>query len=268
MKLRKLNAYLYVGTVQMQKALAYRFNVFSNIVLQCIVMFASAYFWRALYSEKSTVQGAGLEDMLTYTVISTMMFILLSIDVEGRVTQSIRKGTIATDIMKPADIYGIYLFEDIGNSIVYIFQNAIPVLIIACLFIQIPKPHNAACLVLFLLTFVMGYIINWLFAAIFSMISFYVINTMYLREAKKHIIRLLSGSIIPLWFFPEWLQNILYLFPFTYIYQMPLDIYIGRCDTATIQRTIMVQLFWCVFLFIAFTYCKNRVLKKVMVQGG
>ena len=58
---------------------------------------------------------------------------------------------------------------------------------------------------------------------------------------KKHLIRLLSGSIIPIWFFPDWLADILNLLPFVYIYQLPLDIYIGSATNDEICRRILNQ---------------------------
>lgn len=34
----------------------------------------------------------------------------------------------------------------------------------------------------------------------------------------------LSGSVVPIWFFPDWFQRISALFPFIYIYQFPIGL--------------------------------------------
>ena len=52
------SAYSFIYKMRIQKALAYRFDVFANIIFQCIVMFATAFFWKAIYSGYDSVQGA------------------------------------------------------------------------------------------------------------------------------------------------------------------------------------------------------------------
>ena len=107
-------AYAYVYKVRIQKSLAYRFDVYGNIIWQCIVMLSTAYFWRALYKGYDLVKGVRKEDMLVYTVISSVMSLLFQTNVESRVISSVRKGTIATDMLKPVrSICTGYIFSKI-----------------------------------------------------------------------------------------------------------------------------------------------------------
>ena len=85
---------------------------------------------------------------------------------------------------------------------------------------------------------------------------------------KEHLIRLLSGSIIPMWFFPEGLRRVLEFFPFVYLYQLPLDIYIGKYDLKEYLPRIGMQLMWLLLFFLLFQYLQQKVMKHVMVQGG
>lgn len=261
-------AYLYVFKMQIQKTLAYRFDVYGNIVMQCIIMFATAFFWKALYREADTVQGVDVESMLVYTVVSSMMSVVLMTNVERRVMKSVEKGTVATDMLKPVSLFGIYFFEDLGTIMALIFQNMLPIFLIGSLCIQFPAPASAYSFCLFLISLLMAFLINWLLAACFSMWAFTAINMDPMIQVKKHLIRLLSGSIIPMWFFPEWLAKILNFLPFVYIYQLPLDIYIGKYDQAVIYPRLGIQFGWICILFLLFIILQKRVTKKVMVQGG
>ena len=45
-----MNAYLFVSKIRIQTALAYRFNVISTILIQCLIMYAMSCFWAAAYS--------------------------------------------------------------------------------------------------------------------------------------------------------------------------------------------------------------------------
>ena len=121
---------------------------------------------------------------------------------------------------------------------------------------------------LFLLSVVLSFLINWLISALFGMIAFTAVNIDALMQVKKHLIRLLSGSIIPLWFFPPAVSKVLGVFPFVYIYQLPLSIYIGKGDRAEHLAQMGIQSVWLLILCLVFFFVHNRVTKKVMVQGG
>lgn len=262
------SAYFYVYKTRILKSLAYRFDVYGNIVMQCITMFASAFFWKALYTGQETVQGVNVEDMLVYTVMSSLMSVVFMTGIERRVMQSVKKGTVATDMLKPINLFSIYFFEDLGNMTALIVQNMIPIFIIGSLCIAVPKPVSMEAFLLFFISLIMAFFINWFLAACFSMWTFTAINMDPMLQVKKHLIRLLSGSIIPMWFFPEWLSNILNLLPFVYIYQLPLDIYIGKYETAELLPRLGIQFIWTVVLFGVFQFLQSKVTKKVMVQGG
>lgn len=261
-------AYWYVYKTQIQKCLAYRFDVYGNILMQCIIMFATAFFWKALYADAAVVQGVDLESMLTYTVISSMMSVLFMTNVERRVIKSVEKGTVATDMLKPINLFGIYFFEDLGTITALVFQNLIPIFLIGSICIKVPKPAGLSSFLLFLASLLLAFFINWLLAGCFSMWAFSAINMDPMVQVKKHVIRLLSGSIIPMWFFPEWLSNILNVLPFVYIYQLPLDLYIGKCEMTEALPRIIIQFGWVCILFALFCFLQKRATKKVMVQGG
>lgn len=267
-RFRKLAAYLYVYKMQIQKTLAYRFDVYGNIIMQCIIMFATAFFWKALFVNAEQVQGVNVERMLIYTVISSMMSVLFNVNVESRVIKSVEKGLVAVDMLKPVNLYAIYLFEDLGRITALFFQNMIPIFLIGSICIVIPKPVSMIGFMFFLLSVLMAFCINWLLAACFSMWAFTAIDMDSMLQVKKHLIRLLSGSIIPMWFFPKWLYSLLNVFPFVYIYQLPLDIYIGKVSSVEALPRLGIQFGWVWILFALLCVLQRTVSKKVMVQGG
>ena len=263
-----MKKYLYVIKTQIIKSMTYEFNVYGNIIMQTIIMITSAYFWRALYKGRGMVGDVDADSMLTYVVISSLLSVLLITNVERRIQTSVVKGTVATDMMKPVNIFGVYFAEDIGNIIALIFQNMLPILIIGSLMIKVPRMADIRDLPLLIISVAESFLINWLIAALFGMIAFTAVNIDALIQVKKHLLRLLSGSIIPIWFFPPGVARVLESLPFVYIYQLPLSIYIGRGDRAQHLGQIGIQSLWLVILAGLFFYAQNRAARKVMVQGG
>ena len=263
-----MGKYCYIIKTQIIKSLTYEFNVYGNIIMQTIIMITSAYFWQALYKDKSIVGGVDSESMLTYIIISSVLSVLLITNVERRIQSSVEKGTVATDMMKPISLFGIYFAEDIGSVIALIFQNMLPILVIGSLMIKVPVMADIHDLPFFMISVAESFLINWFIAALFGMIAFTAVNIDALIQVKKHLLRLLSGSIIPIWFFPGGVSGILESLPFVYIYQLPLSIYIGRGERADYIKGMQIQFIWLVVLSLLFFYVEGRVTRKVMVQGG
>ena len=260
--------YLYVYKTQILKSLAYKFDVYGNVIMQTIIMIATSFFWKALFANVDEVQGVTVETMLTYTVVSSMISVMLTTNVERRITDSVRKGTVAIDMMRPVNIFKVYFAENLGSVTALFFQNLLPVFIIGSLLVKVPLPANALSGLLFLVSLTLAFLINWFIAVIFGMMAFSIIEMSALIQVKKHLIRLLSGSMIPIWFFPEWLRNILEFLPFMYIYQMPLNIYVGQYTSSSLAMGLTVQYVWVIVLYVCFRFLEKRVTSKVMIQGG
>ena len=267
-KRTEMKKYLYIIKTQIIKSMTYEFNVYGNIIMQTIIMITSAYFWRALYTDRSVVNGVDAGSMQTYIIISSALSVLLITNVERRIGHSVEKGSVATDMMKPISLFGMFLAEDIGSIIALIFQNMLPILLIGSLMIKVPVMADIRNLPMFVISVVESFLINWLIAALFGMMAFATINNNALIQVKKHLIRLLAGSIIPIWFFPESVSKVLSALPFVYIYQLPLSIYIGRGDRTTMISQMRIQFIWLVILSALFFYAQSRITRKVMVQGG
>ena len=263
-----MSKYLYVCKTRIIRSFTYKFEVYGNILMQSIIMITTAFFWKAVFGEETFENGVTADKMLIYTVICSALSVMFTTGVERRIQQSVEKGSIAADMMRPVNPFGVFLAEDIGSLIALIFQNLIPILLIGSLLVKPPEICSAADIPIFTISLFLSMGINWLFAAIFGMWAFTAISMDALFQVKKHLIRLLSGSIIPIWFFPEWLSDILELLPFVYIYQLPLDIYIGSAAWEDICRRMIIQLVWFILLFVAFILLSKKSLKKVMVQGG
>lgn len=263
-----MKKYLFIIKTQIIKSLTYEFNVYGNIIMQTIIMITSAYFWRALYSGRSTVEGVDADNMLTYVIISSALSVLLITNVERRIGRSVEKGTVACDMMKPVSLFGMFFAEDIGSIVALIFQNMLPILLIGSVMIKLPVMADIKDLPLFIVSVIESFLINWLIAALFGMTAFTAVNINALIQVKKHLIRLLSGSIIPIWFFPENVAKVLSALPFIYIYQLPLSIYIGRGTRAEHIVQMQIQFIWLVILSALFFLVHNIVTRKVMVQGG
>lgn len=264
----KLKVYFYVYRLQILKSLAYKFDVYGNIIMQTIIMIATAFFWKALFKNADSMGGVTVDTMLSYTVVSSMVSVVLTTNVEWRITESVRKGTIAIDMVRPVNIFKVFFAENLGSVTALIFQNLLPIFVIGSLLIKPPVPGSVHDGILFIISLILAFMINWYIAVIFGMWAFKIIEMTALIQVKKHLLRLLSGSMVPIWFFPGWIRGILECLPFMYIYQMPISIYVGQYTKESLVKGLIIQLMWVVALYLIKSFLEKRATKSVMIQGG
>ena len=75
--------YLQVYKMQIIRSLTYKFDVYGNILMQLIIMAANSFFWKAIFRNSTTMKGVTVDTMLTYTVISSILSILLTTNVNS-----------------------------------------------------------------------------------------------------------------------------------------------------------------------------------------
>ena len=85
---------------------------------------------------------------------------------------------------------------------------------------------------------------------------------------KNVIIGVLSGSLLPLWFMPESVLQIINYTPFDSIYFIPIEIYLGTISLYEIMGCYVRQVIWIIIL-----YSLSRIMwefgkKRLVVQGG
>ena len=230
-------------------------------------------FWKALYANSTDVQGISLDAMITYTIISAIMggiiniFGILNIYLAYWMSSRVRTGEIVMDLMKPTD-FQLYLFSHSFGRLLFNLIFAVPVFILAIFIFKISLPDSLGVLTVFTISLSMSYLLTFLIDFMVSLVSLWTTQNQGVGGFTRLIIALLSGSFIPLWFFPEWARNVLSYFPFASIYHVPLSIYIGKIKTIEGLRAISLQLIW-----IAALYAGSRLLwlksrRNLMTHGG
>jgi ABC-2 type transport system permease protein len=87
-------------------------------------------------------------------------------------------------------------------------------------------------------------------------------------EARDAAMLVFSGSMIPLWFFPQWLFNIAKFLPFQAIFHTPLSMLIGKLEGRAALEALFIQIAWLlIFLSISYIVWK-KAKKRVVVNGG
>jgi ABC-2 type transport system permease protein len=124
-------------------------------------------------------------------------------------------------------------------------------------------------LVLFPVSLLFAFLISFSFDYFIGLLGFYSESIWGVSITKEIIVTLFSGALIPLQFFPEAIQRVLYWLPFQAIYHTPLMM-ITRPDQGwdIFLPMILIQIFWAIALFALARLFYNQAIKVLRIAGG
>lgn len=227
--------------------------------------------WSALFAANGNmpVMGRSLSDLLTFTIISRLTMMLISLKFAESIYTSVQSGDIALDFIRPQSPRLMFIAKSLGNSAVNLLAIGVPTLIIAMFFVPgMQAPESVQGFSVFLLSVAGGMMISILFELISGMLAFWQIPVSLLQWYFNVFFVLLSGGVVPLWFFPPWLHFIAKLLPFQAAYFIPVEIYMGDLTAVQILNALLVQAFWIIVLLLIQQLMWKRAVKRLVVLGG
>ena len=128
------------------------------------------------------------------------------------------------------------------------------------------RPVHFAASYLFSLT--LAYLINFFFNICFGFSAFVFKNLWGSNLLKTSIVAFMSGSLIPLAFFPKVISDILSFLPFSSLIYTPVMIIVGKYDASQILQALLLQLFWLIVMVGLSQLIWKRVQSFITIQGG
>lgn len=261
-------AYLEFAKRAFSREATYRFQVFSRVGSVLLRVFLLSTLWTNLYRANGAQAGITLQGMITYVVIALLLDIVYGINGAYVVREKIREGSIAIDFMRPISV-PLYVFADTLGQTGFALLQCVPALLLSALIVHVAGPASPAALFGFVAALGIGFIVNYFIDLIMATVTFWTMEIFGVQLMVQFIASLLSGSLVPLYFFPQgWIQNVLFASPFAALYNAPLSIWIGKYQGAQIGEALALQAFWAIVLGAFAMWLWSVGERKVVIQGG
>lgn len=245
----------------------YRFDHLMNILSTCLQIFIYWGIYKALYGGNTEVDGITLGMVTTNFILSMGLGAGFAVN-DFYLPQKIWDGSIATELLRPISFKGRMLAENAGNAAFNLLFRFLPALIIAVFVVGICPPASPTMCFFFLCSALLGYGVLWTISFAVQMTAFWLVNIWSIITIKNVFVNVLSGSMIPLWFMPEWMQGVLTFTPFSSIYFTPVQIYLGQLSYREILEKCVVQMVWIVVIYLMGSLLWRQGQRKLVVQGG
>lgn len=264
----RVRKYLAIFQTAFQNSISWRGAFWFYIALNFLPLLAYYYLWTAVFQQRATAAGFSYEAMLTYAVIATVFARLTWASPEYGVMENIREGTLTKYLVQPMSYFGYYwssrlAFRTFGTALTLPFTLLVVFLIRDHLLLP---PETWRWLAI-LATIPLAFTLQFLFGMALGLLSFWILEARYFQYIKETLLALLGGAMLPYAFFPDAVQSVLSFLPFRFIASFPVEIYLGRVNTADIFQGIIMAIVW-IGLLLALTMTMwQRGLRRFVAFG-
>ena len=74
--------------------------------------------------------------------------------------------------------------------------------------------------------------------------------------------------MVPIWFYPSWLERITEYLPFRFVHFVPLAVYLGEIPMQEVPILMVVACIWIAALAAAVVWVWRTGMKRIVIQGG
>ena len=263
----RLSPYFAFAKKSFLQKSAYRFNHLMSILNTIIRIFIFWEIYRALYGGRTEVDGITMSMVTTNFILSLGLEAVFGVD-DYYLPNRIRDGSIATELLLPVSFHGRMLASNLGNALFQLLFHFIPAFAVTVFAIGMECPASPVAFLAFLFSALLGYGVLFAISFLMQTLSFWLLNVWAIMTIKNVFVNVLSGSMIPLWFMPEWMSGIIRFSPFSSIYFIPVQIYLGQLSGKEILFHSATQGFWIAVLLAGGAVLWKKGQRKLVVQGG
>lgn len=266
--MNRLVLYLELVRMEFVNNLAYRSSYFTGIFNYSIQIGAYFFLWDAIYTGRKMLGGLSKEEMITYVIVAWVVRSFYFSNLDRRVAVEIRDGKIALELIRPYSYQMVKYARAFGEAIFRMIFFALPAGIIIYLIRPFSLPPNMNACILFLLAMMGSFIINAQISMLMGFVVFFTKSTSGIYKAKRVVMDLFSGLLIPISFYPQWAIDIIKLFPFQAVSFLPNLIYLGKVTGVAALKVLALQVFWIAVLGVVGMLFWRFAVRNVVIQGG
>src|SRR5574344_2611219 len=142
--------------VNIKENLAYAVDAWGAFIVTIFQIFVFYYIWMAIYKFDSVINGITKDQMITYIILSRIIYTQITWGFIPRLGDKIHTGAISMDLLKPFDFQVMMFFERIGDFLAFSTMTAIPILVISVLTLGIQAPPNIFAFIAFITSFLLA----------------------------------------------------------------------------------------------------------------
>jgi ABC-2 type transport system permease protein len=257
-----------VTKLSFRRQLTYRTATVAGLITNIFFGLMRAYVLIALYNNQSVVEGLTIQDVITYTGLTQAVIVYLSIFGSYDLMKAVHQGDITSDLLKPMSLFTFWLAQDLGRALVGFFLRGLTIMIIYAFIFDITYPISARQWLAFALTLVLSWLISFAYRFLVNLTAFWSPDARGIGRFAFIIVMFFSGFLMPLRFFPDWVQTLAYFTPFPHMLNTVVEIYLGALVGPNLLWALLAQVAWVIGLIALCQVVLSRATRRLIILGG
>jgi ABC-2 type transport system permease protein len=261
-----MKKYFAIFKINLLNTLAYPAELFTRSVIIFIFMWIFFQLWRVTFaaSGADVLNGLTLRDTMWYLLLAET--IMMGIPRLSRtISQQVKDGSIAYLLNKPYDFLLFQLATSLGDSLPR--MGMIFLLGGGLVWIMAGPPPDLVNWSITAVAMIGAWLLNFCINALIGLSAFVAEEVAPFEWIYQKFVFVLGGMLVPLDFYPAWLQKVSNSLPFAYMMYGPARLFVEP-DPALFTRIILGQLVWLVVLGALLVLAYSRGTRRLVINGG
>ena len=271
-----IRAYSSILTLRFREVAQYRAAAWAGVFTQVVFGFIIFMSLDAFFRADPDRAPMNRQQLLSYVWLAQAFLGLLPWNIDTHIAAMVRSGAVAYELARPIDTYALWYSRTLGWRVSATVLRSVPLIVIVALVFPLvglreyamPAPPTLACAGAFGIALFIAVLLGAALTMLMHVTILWTLSIDGVQRIMPAFIMLLSGMLIPLPVFPDWMQPILYALPFRCVVDLPYRAYSGDIAPVQALRDTALALAWTVAIVWFGRALMRRGFRRVVVHGG
>ena len=251
-----------------KRTLAYRTAAIAGVMTNFFFGLINAAILVALMGENVNVEGFSVQSVITYTGLSQALIAYLMVFGSYDLMDAVHTGEVASDLLKPMRLFYYHLAQDFGRAFAHLLLRGVSIIFIYALMFDLSYPESIMAWLALVCSLLLAWLVSFTWRFLVNLMAFWSPNARGFGRLAFLGSMFFSGMLMPLDFFPDWVQRVCYLTPFPYMLYTVNETYLGLLSASETLQALALQLAWGIGLAICAQLILKRGVRRLVILGG
>jgi ABC-2 type transport system permease protein len=258
--------YWAIFRTQLQNSFAYPLDLLGRSLSILLFMWVFVNLWRVTYAAvgEESIAGLTLRDTLWYLLMAEAV-LLSKPDLSRSISEAVKDGSIAYLLNKPFNFILYQFAIGLGDSLLSFVSNA--VIGSALLWWLVGPPPTLLGWPVVLLAVLLAWLLDFCITAMIGLSAFLAEEVSAFRWIYQKLVFILGGLLIPIDFFPEWLQRIAFSLPFAWTVYGPARLFVDPTWERFVN-VVAAQAIWLLVMAGLLALFYRWAVSRLTINGG
>jgi ABC-2 type transport system permease protein len=263
-----MRVYIEVAKRAFQQQLVYRTANIAGLATNAFWGVLRSFVFLGLFQGREVAAGWDVRDAIDYVWLTQALIMPVYFFNWSDIANTIRTGEVISDLTKPVDYYTFWLSRDAGRALYHTLFRWLPTMLLGALLFSVRLPADAGRWSCFFLSMVLAVWLSFGLRFLYNIVAFWILDQRGVGALVTAAALFLSGFLVPLNYFPDWVRGVVTWLPFAGMLQAPIEVLLGKLTGVALAGALVFQAAWGLVLLAADRLLLASAVRKMIIQGG